>query len=156
AGALFVVLVANRRLALDGERVGAHVADDRGRHHGVHPLNERHHRDDRRDGHDVAEHRHERTKFVRPNGAKRAVDRFEDLVHDAGGGVTTGLYGVARRDGRELLFCCSRTPSPSASSRTEANGPVITWSPDFSPSVTSKYCSPAIPVLSGVKIALPS
>src|SRR6185436_6615133 len=104
----------------------------------------------RRHRHDVPEHGHERTKLVRPDRVERDENRLPDLVH---------AYCVVvreARDARDVLFCCRRTPSPSANSRTDANGPVITWSPAFSPSVTSKNCSPATPVLSGVNTALPS
>ena len=40
--------------------------------------------------------------------------------------------------------------------RTELYGPVITWSPALSPDSTSKYLSPAIPILIGTNSALPS
>ena len=46
------------------------------------------------------------------------------------------------------------TAAPSASSRTDANGPVMTASPSFRPDRTSKYFSPAMPVLTGMNTRL--
>src|SRR5256885_14881318 len=48
------------------------------------------------------------------------------------------------------------TRSPSAMPRTELYGPVITWSPGLIPEATSKYLSPAIPILIGMNSARPS
>ena len=48
------------------------------------------------------------------------------------------------------------TRSPSAMPRTELYGPVITWSPALRPDSTSKYLSPAMPILIGTNSALPS
>ena len=55
-----------------------------------------------------------------------------------------GLVGVA----------AGLTAAPSASARTEANGPVMTASPSLRPDSTSKYFSPAMPVLIGMNTAL--
>ena len=46
------------------------------------------------------------------------------------------------------------TAAPSASARTDANGPVMTASPSLRPDRTSKYFSPAMPVFTGVNTAL--
>src|SRR4029079_8129498 len=104
------------------------------------------HRDDRRDRHDVAQHRHEGSQLVGPDGLKRDQDGIDNLVH---------LLDVDRVRVRLVFCCCSLTSPPSASSRTELNGPVMTGSPAFSPLSTSKYCSPAIPTLTGVKTPRP-
>jgi hypothetical protein len=45
------------------------------------------------------------------------------------------------------------TADPSASSRTELNGPTITRSPSFRPDSTSKYFSPAMPVFTATNSA---
>ena len=82
------------------------------------------HRDDRRDRHDVAQHRHERSQLVGPDGLQRDQDGVEDLVH---------LLGVEPVAIAPSLFCCTLTSPPSESSRTESNGPVMTWSPAFRP-----------------------
>ena len=61
-------------------------------------------------------------------------DRFEDLVHGIGRRVRE--RPALRRQLRAasaMSAAAACTASPSASSRTEANGPVITWSPAFSP-----------------------
>src|SRR5438874_8873860 len=52
-----------------------------------------------------------------------------------------------------LLLLSTFTVSPSAMPRTELYGPVITCSPSFSPYSTSKYLSPAIPILIGTNSA---
>ena len=110
---------ASSSLKIGGMRwtviVGADVADDRVRHHPVHALDEGDHRDDRGDRHDVAQHRHERSQLVGPDGLQRDQDGVEDLVH---------LLVVGRL--RFRLFCCTLTSPPSESSRTELNGPVMT------------------------------
>ena len=46
------------------------------------------------------------------------------------------------------------TMSPSFKSRTELNGPVMTSSPALRPFSTSKYLSPAMPVLTGMNVGL--
>ena len=48
------------------------------------------------------------------------------------------------------------TASPSFKSRTELKGPVMTSSPALRPFSTSKYLSPAMPVLTGMNVALAS
>ena len=108
------------------------------------PLDQRHHRDDRRHRDDVAEHGHERSQLVRPDRAQRDARRFEEL--------DIGITSV----GRSVRESPPR-PSPPRrrrSSRTELNGPTMTWSPTLAPDSTSKYFSPAMPVLTGVNIAL--
>ena len=118
--------------------------DDGARHHRVHALDERHDRHDRRDGDDVAEHGHERPQLVGPDGLQRDGDRLEDLVHaisidgcDDGRRIAAAtetespVTGLRRH--RRTRLSASLTSAPSASSRTEANGPVMTRSPAFSP-----------------------
>src|SRR5438876_2427369 len=87
-----------------------------------------------------------------------------------------GQKGQERREGREtrtslgrrpsrpsspsclyLVCCCSFvsifTASPSLSDRTELYGPVMTISPGFRPERSSKYLSPAMPILIGTNSA---
>ena len=61
--------------------IGADIAHDRVGNHPVHALNERDDGDDRRHRDDVAEHRHERSQLVGPDGLKRDGDGIDDLVH---------------------------------------------------------------------------
>src|SRR5205823_13134357 len=97
----------------------------------VQSLNQRHDGNNRGDGHDVAEHRHERPEFGRPDRREGDFGGLEKLAH--------------------FWFCLLSilTGSPSAILRTELYGPVITWSPGLRPETTSKYLSPAIPILIG-------
>ena len=67
ADALLVGLGAHHRHALNREVVGADARHDRVGDVGVHSLNQRHHRDDRRDRDDVPEHGQERAELVRPD-----------------------------------------------------------------------------------------
>ena len=97
---LFVFRRAHGRKPLDGERIGADVGDDGARDHRVHALNQRDDRHDRRHGDDIAEHGHERPQLVGPDGLQRDGDRFEDLVHDIGGG--SARAGPALRTARRL------------------------------------------------------
>ena len=78
---LLVVLVEDRRTALDRERIRTDIADDGISHHPVHALDQRDDGHDGRDRHDVAEHRHERSQLVGPDGLKRDGDGIDDLVH---------------------------------------------------------------------------
>ena len=131
------------RHALNREVVGADARNDGVADVGVHALDERHDGNDRGHGHDVAEHRQERAELVRPDRLKRDRRRLEEIGHFAVGPVARGA-------------CSILTAAPSASVRTDANGPTITLSPSFRPLVTSKYFSPAMPVLIGSNTALPS
>ena len=69
------------RHALNREVVGADVRDDGVGDVGVHPLDQRHDGDDRRDRDDVAEHGQERAELVRPDRLQRDGRRLEELVH---------------------------------------------------------------------------
>ena len=88
-----------------------------------------------------------------PSGQLPAFEEFEGAATDCREELTleTGSYVFATVD---RLIASILTGAPSASSRTEANGPTITWSPGLSPDSTSKYFSPAIPVLTGMNSAL--
>src|SRR4029078_4683679 len=82
-----------------------------------------------------------RSQLVRPDRAERDHRRFAELVHFA------RFASVARAG----LICPS---AASAIDRTDENGPVMTASPSFRPLRTSKYFSPAIPVVTGTNCAL--
>ena len=112
----------------------------------VQALHERHDGDDRRHRHDVAEHRQERAELVRP-------DRLQRDAAPIRGTGASALSASWRGAGQPPTVF---TASPSFRPRTDANGPVMTSSPSFRPSSTSKYFSPAMPVLTGVKTAWPS
>src|SRR4030095_34475 len=138
---LLVGFGAHDRHALNREVVGADTRENRVGDVAVHALDERDDGDDRRDRHDVSEHGQKRSQLVRPDRAQRDHRRLVELVHFAGFDSAAGAV---------LIF----TAAPSAIDRTDENGPVITASPSFSPDKTSKYFSPAIPVLIGLKTAL--
>src|SRR5712691_533615 len=83
---LVELLVAARdRKLLDVERVGARLVEDRLLDRGVQPLNQRHHGDDRADGHDVAEDGHERPQLGGPDRVERYPHGFEELFHTEAG-----------------------------------------------------------------------
>ena len=144
---LFLFLAGRRALPLDLERAGADVGQDGVRDVAVHAADQRHHRDDRRHRDDVAQHGHERAQLAGPDGRQRERIGVEELLHARRPGVRS--VGQVRSFGSSGL-----TMSPSFRSRTELNGPVMTLSPSFSPLSTSKYLSPAMPVLTGRKTRL--
>src|SRR5262249_30035451 len=74
---------------------------------------------------------HERPQLGGPDRVERDARRLEELVHLPG------------------FLLSTRTRSPSPMPRTELYGPVMTSSPAFRPSSTSKYLSPATPILIG-------
>src|SRR5204862_132883 len=67
---------------------------------------------------------------------ERDLRRLEDLVHCLASCFLSCLLSIF-------------TESPSAMLRTELYGPVTTCSPGFSPASSSKYLSPAMPILIG-------
>src|SRR4029077_18647415 len=89
--------------------------------------------DDRGHRHDVAEHGHQRSELGAPDRVERDEDGLDELVH--------------------FFLSSILTCAPSASPRTELYGPVITWSPGLRPDSTSKYLSPATPILIGTNSA---
>src|SRR5262249_22475589 len=145
ADAILVGLRADRRHPLNREVVDADARLDRVGDVGVHPLDERHHRDDGSDRHDVPEHGQERSQLVLPDRAQRDAGGFQELVHPAYFFTTPDVL-----PGAASIFI----GAPSRGSRTELNGPTMTWSPAFTPERPSKYFSPAMPVLIGANTAL--
>ena len=80
---------------LDAERVGARLVEDRRLDRRVQPLNQRHHGDDRRHRHDVAEHGHERPQLGGPDRVERDARRLEELVHFFSGALLSTFHEVA-------------------------------------------------------------
>src|SRR5690606_3592352 len=135
-----VLFVGQReRTSLHRERVGRKLRLDFLFDGGVQALHERDDGNDRRHGDDVADDRQERAQLVGPDGLQRNPDRLEELLHQ-----------------RTMGEAVTVTGSPSRSSRTEANGPVMTSSPSSRPERTSKWRSPAMPVDTGTNTARPS
>src|SRR5438093_531774 len=131
-------LVASRnRVLLDVERVDAGLAENQLLHRRVQAGDQRHDGDDRRHGDDVPVLGHERPQLAGPDRVERDHRRFVVLVHLV------------------CVFVSALIASPSLRLRTELYGPVMTESPTFNPLRTSKYLSPAMPILIGTNSAFP-
>ena len=76
---------------LDDEGVGTGLVQDGAADRRVESLDERDDRNNRRDGDDIAEHRHQRPEFGRPDGAQRDGSRVEVLVHGRGSELMTRI-----------------------------------------------------------------